>query len=107
MPTEAEFQELIDNTTNKWFANYNGTGVNGYKFTSNKEGFKNNSIFIPAAGLCSDGPVLNVGNVGGVWSSSLDTSSTDNAWDLDFNSSSCSMDHYDRYEGRPVRGVRK
>ena len=33
MPTDGEFQELLDNTTNSWITNYNCTGVNGRKFT--------------------------------------------------------------------------
>lgn len=57
MPTKAEFQELLDNTNKEWTQ---VNGVNGYKFTSKKEGFQNNSIFIPAAGFCSDGSVNNV-----------------------------------------------
>ena len=57
MPTEAEFQELLSGTTNEWIADYNDTGVSGRKFTSKTNG---NSIFIPAAGFCSDGSVNNV-----------------------------------------------
>ena len=47
MPTKADFQELLSNTNKEWTQ---VNGVNGYKFTSNKEGYQNNSIFIPAAG---------------------------------------------------------
>ena len=61
MPTNAEIQELLDNTDYEWFTNYNGSGVNGTKFTSKTNG---NSIFIPAAGGCSDGSVFVVGNGG-------------------------------------------
>ena len=103
MPTQDEFQELIDNTTNEWTQ---VNGVNGYKFTSNKEGFQNNSIFIPAAGGCSGGSVNNVGR-GVVWSSSLSTSSPDCAWVLYFDSGDCSMYSDYRCGGRSVRGVRK
>ena len=104
MPTEDEIQELLDNTIKEW-AQVNG--VNGYKFTSNKEGFQNNSIFIPAAGSCGDGEVYDVGDYGDVWSSSLTTSSPDNAWCLCFGSGNCYV--YDNYRcyGRSVRGVRK
>ena len=62
MPTEAEIKELIANTTNKWFANYNSTGVSGTKFT----GSNGHSIFIPAADYYSDGSVGNVGSCGTV-----------------------------------------
>ena len=103
IPTEAEFQELLNNTTNKWFTNYNGTGVNGREFT----GSNGNSIFIPAAGYCYDGSTFDVGSDGDVWSSSLYTSEPDFAWNLYFRSGSCALDYYDRCIGRSVRGVRK
>ena len=102
MPTQSEFQELIDNTTKEWTQ---VNGVNGYKFTSNKEGFQNNSIFFPAAGDYDDGSVDYVGKYGGVWSSSLLTSSPGSAWYLGFSSSGCGMGYYRRYDGRSVRGV--
>ena len=80
MPTKAEFDELLSGTTNKWFADYNGTGVSGRKFTSKTDTSK--YIFIPAAGDCNGGSVGTVGYYGGVWSSSLSSSSPYNAWCL-------------------------
>ena len=104
MPTKAEIQELIGNTTKEWTQ---VNGVNGYKFTSNKEGFQNNSIFFPAADGCGDGSVGSVGDGGYVWSSSLDTSRPYGAWGLYFYSGDCDMDSGYRCNGRSVRGVRK
>ena len=104
MPTQSEFQELLDNTDKLWTTI---NGVNGYKFTSIKEGYQNNSIFIPAAGYCYDGSVSNVGYNGGVWSSSLRTSNPYNAWYLLFSSSNCRVNLGSRCDGRSVRGVRK
>ena len=103
MPTQADFQELLDNTTIEWVDNYNGSNVKGWRFKSSTN--ENKYIFIPAAGNCSDGSVGNVGRNGSVWSSSLDTSGHGNAWYLGFNSSLCSMYRGNRYYGRPVRGV--
>ena len=101
MPTETEIQELINNTTKEWTTI---NEVNGYKFT----GSNGNSIFIPAAGYCGDGGVDNVGNGGGVWSSSLNTSSPDSAWFLNFGSGYCNMSSDGgRCGGQSVRGVRK
>ena len=105
MPTMAEFYELLSGTTNKWIINYNGTGVNGRKFTSKTDTSK--YIFIPAAGYCSNGSVNNVGNLGYVWSSSLNISDPNNAWNLKFNSDIYNMRNYGRYVGQSVRGVRK
>ena len=104
MPTKDELKELLDNTDKLWTTI---NGVNGYKFTSNKEGYQNNSIFIPAAGYCDDGSVSNVGYGGYVWSSSLGTSSPNGAWYLYFHSDGCYMNNYYRYYGQSVRGVRK
>ena len=103
MPTMAELQELFNNTTNKWFTNYKGTGVNGREFT----GSNGNSIFIPAAGYCTDGSVDGVGKYGYVWSSSLHASRSDYAWYLVFVSGYCEMGGDYRYDGWSVRGVRK
>ena len=100
MPTQSDFQELINNTNKEWTI---VNGVNGYKFTASN----GNSIFIPAAGGCYDGSVYDVGNYGNVWSSSLDASSPRDAWYLGFYSSRCYMGNYYRCYGRSVRGVRK
>lgn len=104
MPTKDEFQELLSNTNKEWTQ---VNGVNGYKFTSNKEGYQNNSIFIPAAGYCYDGSVEDVGIGGNVWSSSLNASGPNYAWYLDFNSDNCDMSNSHRYGGMSVRGVCK
>ena len=103
IPTKDEIQELIDNTDSEWVEDFNGTGVNGRKFTSKAGTSK--YIFIPAAGCCSNGSVYNVGYYGYVWSSSLGTSYSDNAWYLYFNSGSCYMSYNNRYDGLSVRGV--
>ena len=103
MPTEAECQELIINTNKEWTQ---VNGVNGYKFTSNKEGYQNNSIFIPAAGYCLDGLVSDVGDIGNVWSSSLYASSPAGACYLSFYSGNCGMYSSSRCYGQSVRGVR-
>ena len=105
MPTEAEIQELLSNTKKEWTQ---VNGVNGYKFTSNKEGYQNNSIFIPAAGRCDGGSVDDVGGSGSVWSSSLDASNPYLACLLRFYSGYCRMGYnYFRCNGLSVRGVRK
>ena len=101
MPTKADFQELIDNTTNEWTQM---TSVNGWKFTSKTDTSK--YIFIPAAGGCYNGLVNDVGYAGNVWSSSLYTSIPDNAWYLAFNSGDCNMLNHGRYDGWSVRPVR-
>ena len=107
MPTKAEFQELLEDTTQEWVDDFNGTGVNGRKFTSMSDTSK--YIFIPAAGGCDDGSVSSVGSYGLVWSSSLDiNTSPDTAFYVLFGHNYSGMYNIQkRYNGRSVRGVRK
>ena len=91
MPTKAEWQELLDNCTWTWTTQ---NGINGYKVTSNKAGYTDKFIFLPAAD--------------GYLSSSLHDYYSDYAWLLLF-----SLGHpdllisfgYGRYFGRSVRPV--
>ena len=104
MPTKDEFDELLKGTTHEWMADYNGTGVNGWKFTSKKDTSK--YIFIPAAGYCSGGSVSNVGDRSYVWTSSLWTAPY-SAWYLFIDRGECGMGNIMRHHGQSVRGVRK
>ena len=106
MPTQPELKELVDNTTNEWIENYNGTGVNGRKFTSKTDTSK--YIFIPAAGYCSNGSVYNVGRDGSFWSSSLYDGNHRLAFYFDnYLEWVHSYADEERYKGFVVRGVRK
>ena len=100
MPTKAECQELIDNTTQTWTNDYNGTGVAGKVFTSKVNG---KSVFFPAAGLCYNSSVLNVGEQVSCWSASV--SNYYDAWSLYLYSVSQTVYDFDKYYGFPVRGV--
>ena len=102
MPTEVEFQELLDNTDNEWIEDFNGSGVNGRKFTSKTNG---NSIFIPAAGLRSGSLSFYQGHFCDVWSSSVNILDPFNAWDLDFGSGGSLVAYMSRGYGLSVRGV--
>ena len=99
MPTRAELEELKANTTSTWETL---NGVNGRRFTSKTNG---NSIFVPAAGHCSNGSVGDVGSYGYLWSSSLGESGSRTAWYLDFSSGSVYMYNDYRYYGFTVRAV--
>ena len=104
MPTEAEFQDLLDNTTNSWVTDYNGSGVNGYLFTG-KDSYSGKSIFLPAAGRRS-GTVLNYqGSHGCYWSSLLDTYDPNYGRYLQFSSSYAYMYFNSRFQGPSVRPV--
>ena len=98
MPTEAEFRELLDNTT---IGSATINGVKGRKFTSKKDTSK--YIFIPLAGICYDGDVWNEGYAVRVRTSSLYTTGPFNAWS--FNTDYIDGSIY-RCHGQSVRGVR-
>ena len=99
IPSKEEMEELIDNCTWTWTAQ---NGVNGYKVTSKTNG---NSIFLPAAGYRYDSS-LNFAGYGGLyWSSSLNTSNSIYAYNLDFESSYVDWFYYNRRCGLSVRAV--
>lgn len=64
-PTTTEMWELKDNTTFTWETNFNGSGVNGGKFTAQN----GNYVFFPAGGIIQDGILDDVGENSMVWSS--------------------------------------
>ncbi|MGN0186311.1 MAG: hypothetical protein ACI392_01005, partial [Paludibacteraceae bacterium] len=102
MPTDAEWTELRENCEWTWTDDYNGTGVAGRIITSNING---NSIFLPAAGCRSNDGLLYAGYYGYYWSSSLNTDSPDNAWDVFFYSVHVYGNYGSRCYGRSVRPV--
>ncbi|MBQ6305001.1 MAG: hypothetical protein IJK78_00390, partial [Bacteroidales bacterium] len=99
MPTQAEFQELLDNTTVTWTTQ---NGVNGRLFTASN----GNSLFLPAAGFRYGSDLDDAGSYGYYWSSSLYTGSPRGAWALGFYSDYYFMGSYYRYCGQSVRPVR-
>ena len=102
MPTVRQIQELFDNTTNEWVEDYNGTGVNGYKFTNKSDSSK--YIFIPASGGCFGSSISSVGEFGYVFSSSV--GSAQYVPILLFNLSGGGVEeNYVRADGTTLRGV--
>lgn len=111
MPTSAEFKELYDNTvagdgtknSYGWIEDYKGTGINGLL---RKSKTNDNTIFFPAAGYASGGSMRDVGSYGYYWSSSLNSSGSNYAYYLTFNSSDVNPQYNGyRYYGFSVRGV--
>ncbi len=101
MPSEDQVRELvsISYTSTEWTTQ---NGVNGRKITSKSNG---KSIFLPAAGYRNGTNLAYAGGFGYYWSRSLDTSSNNGAWMLNFDSSSFYFYEY-RYSGLCVRPVR-
>jgi len=66
MATKAEWNELRDLCTWKWTKK---NGISGYLVTSNIKGYKDQSIFLPAAGWLQDGNLMQTGTYASYWTS--------------------------------------
>ena len=99
MPTDAEFEELLDNCEKEWIT-YNG--VKGYKFTSKKNG---KSIFFPAAGYRQRSDHYLAGFFGNYRSSSLNADNPGDAGFLGSRSGNVGKRSGYRFLGLPVRPV--
>ena len=135
MPNRVQYIELLKETKNGFvtnagaFTQYAWDDSNGYTIPTqttatidnwNTAGyffFKNtytsvtdaitaeDYLFIPAAGDCEDGEVFDVGGLGFVCASALNSESVRNAWNLAFSSDRAGVDYGFRYCGQSVRGV--
>ena len=105
IPTDAEWTELRTNCTWTWTSNYKGTGKAGRIVTSNKTGFTDKSIFLPAAGYRGGTSLYDAGTDGYYWSSSLNTDYPYDAWYVDFGSDNVSRRGSNRCDGQSVRPV--
>lgn len=100
MPTEDQWRELENNTTNTLTTQ---NGVSGRLFTASN----GNSLFLPAAGSRWDDEFDGVGDHGDYWSSTLNTRDPDRAWCLGFGwDYCCVVGNRGRYDGHSVRAVR-
>ena len=99
MPTQAEWQELYQNTTKTWTTQ---NGVNGRLFTASN----GNSLFIPAAGDFWGTELSGDGYWGNYWSSSLNLENPASAWGFYFNSDNCVENNRGHCCGLSVRPVR-
>ena len=99
MPTVDDWQELYNNTSREWTQ---VNGVNGYKLTASN----GNYIFLSAAGGGDGSSLYYEGSRGRVWSSSLYSVGSPNAFYCSFYSSSFNPNNNSyRYFGFSVRGV--
>ena len=107
-PTDAQLQELIDNTKKRWASRTVGsTTVNGCEFAkSGDTTFSGDTLFIPAAGSALNGRVANVGNYSFVWTNSLSSSNIkDGRYLYSTDNGNIYINPNVRYCGYPVRGV--
>lgn len=100
MPTKAQINELLANTTYQWVTNYQGSGINGGTFTANGQ-----TLFIPAGGSCdSDGTLIRVNAGASLWSSTPSNKST-MAYYFGFRDGGIGGGDAYRYSGFSVRPV--
>ena len=108
VPTEgAEIQGTAQESSGggisiNWASQPQGT-LKGVKFY--KKGDKQTYLFVPAAGVAGGSSILNVGQYGRLWSSSLTSSDVQYAWDFGFNAGFGYVGNDYRHVGYPVRGV--
>ena len=102
MPTKEEMDELRTKCSWTWVII---NGVPGFKVTSKKTGYKDRSIFLPAAGCRGTTYDTNIGYTGYYWTSSLRTGTSDRAYILYFYANHMVWDDSYRYMGMPVRPV--
>ena len=107
IPTQADWQELIDNCDWTWTDDYQGTGIKGNIVASRTN---SNAIFLPAGGAYLDNSLSFSNTSGFFWSSTLSTDKT-KAYKLTFNAgtgATAQVTDYLRKSGisvRPVQGI--
>ena len=106
MPTAADFQELLNNTTKTEYLGSNKyNDANGILLTSKKEGYTDKSIFLPAAGFRKESELRFGDSDGYYWSSTLRSENVDFGRSLYFYSNSAAVGYNYRYAGLSVRAV--
>ena len=100
LPTKAELEELKDKCIWTWTT---GNGHNGYRV----HGPSGKSIFLPAAGWCSDTMFIRVGELGNYWGATpVEDSYLDRkTYGLGFHSNDRYVFCGDRFDGKSVRPV--
>lgn len=104
MPTEDEYDELLNACNTTWVTNYNGTGINGRLFTLKSDSTK--TLFFPASGNLRATSWNNAGSYGYCWSSSLSSSNSYRGLLFAFHSEGYGIEYNGRYFGLPVRAVK-
>ena len=96
MPSEAQVQELIGNTTQTWETL---NGINGMRFT----GANGKSIFIPAGGNKFNSTSAGIGTFGVIWTS--DRYDLTSARGVSISSGDTHIANYLKDGGKMIRGV--
>lgn len=99
MPSLNQIRELKTNCRWVWTTHNN---VEGYEV----KGPNGNTIFLPAAGYCSERSFQGKGSLGSYWSRTLYSDEPPHAYILFFSPDESGWNYYDRIRGRSIRPVR-
>ena len=105
IPTKEQCEELLKYTDHNEKCqkyNYKDFGVDGLLLISKLNG---NEIFFPAAGYCAESIVIGRNDINCIWSSSLDSSERDAAYDMCLDRQRSYVETSARYFGLPIRPV--
>ena len=105
MPTEAQWDELLNNCTQEWVDDFNGTGVAGMKLTSKIAGYTDRYIFLPAAGYRTGNTLKDVGTICNYWYPQMKADNTFGAYYIYITKDKIKNYDNNRYTGRTVRPV--
>ena len=98
------FLSLLNATNCTWgWTTENSVG--GQQVTSNKQGYTENSIFLPAPGYRYNGNTYSSGSNGNYFSSSIQSDDTDHAFILDFTGGNKNCWGSNRWLGCSIRPV--
>lgn len=98
IPTEVDWQELLNNTTSSWITQ---NGVNGRLFIASN----GNNLFLPCAGIFGDSGINDIGRYGNYYSSSLRLDYPSHGWHFGITHDYCYVGSSNRCAGLSIRAV--
>ena len=103
LATKAEWNELLDYCSWEWTEQ---DGKTGYLITSNIEGYRDRSIFLPASGWLQDGQLMRQHSYGSYWTSTPGVQPQGgSAYGFNFMSDGIEWHSENRYSEQSVRMV--
>lgn len=103
LATKAEWNELLDYCTWEWTEK---DGKTGYLITSNIDGYRDRSIFLPASGWLQDGNLMRQHSYGSYWTSTPGVQSEEQgAYGFNFMSDGTEWHSENRFSEQSVRMV--
>ena len=103
LATKAEWNELLDYCTWEWAEK---DGKTGYLITSNIDGYRDRSIFLPASGWLQDGNIMRQHSYGSYWTSTPGVQPEESgAYGFNFMSDGTEWHSENRFSEQSVRMV--